>query len=180
MRFILALLFLAGFAAAGEPLFAGKLTDLVLTDTTHDPAWKPRAGLVIDNVDDLSGLSLHDRMAAETIAAQIKSIGARACGEYFYNVDGQVLKFITLRVFVFADVEKANAFYKLKYTSEAGAKFYDKVDAPIGSSVDSNEISKRIWLIGNVLMTCGEVKKEGNHIKILEEFACAMKLTGGK
>jgi hypothetical protein len=107
-------------------------------------------------------------------------VGVQACADYTYNVKGQLQQFVTLRVFVFTDTEKANAFYKLKYTSEVGAKVYDKADAPVGNSVDSNEISKRIWQIGNVLMTCSEQKKEGNHFIILNAFARAMKLVSEK
>jgi len=160
MRILLSFMCFANFVMAGEPLFTGKLTEVALADTVPDPTWKPRAGMVIDNVDDLSGVNAQEKMSAEVLASQMKPIGAKACGEYFYKVDDQFQKFVTLRIFVFADAEKASAFYKLKYTSELGAQFYNKAEVPVGSSVDSNEISKRIWLIGNVLMTCGELKKK--------------------
>lgn len=136
--------------------------------------------MIIDSVDDLSGIPGEAKQVAAMVAKQVKPVGVQACADFSYNVDGQVLKFVTLRVFVFTDAEKASAFYKLKYTSDAGAKFYDKVDTSVGSSVDSNEMSKRIWLIGNVLLTCSEQKKEGNHIKVLNAFARAMKLLGEK
>jgi hypothetical protein len=180
MRFILAMVLIAGFATAGEPLFTGKLSGLARTDAGLGAGWKPRPGMVIDNVDDLSGTAAQEKAVAEMVASQVKPHGVQACADFSYNVDGQPLQFVTLRVFVFADTEKANAFYKLKYTSEVGAKFYNKVDAPVGSSVDSNEINKRIWLIGNVLMTCSELKSEGNHIKVLNAFALAMKLVAEK
>jgi len=180
VRFILPFLCFATLATAGEPFFTGKLTDLLPTDTGLDPAWKLRTGMIINNVDDLSGTSGEVKKVAEMVVSQVKPQGVQACADYSYNIDGQVQKFVTLRVFVFTDAEKASAFYKLKYTSEAGAIFYNKVDASVGSSVDSNEISKRIWLIGNVLMTCGEQKSEGNHIKVLNAFARAMKLVSDK
>jgi hypothetical protein len=140
------------------------------------PGWLGSTGLVMDDTADVSALAGPERAAAESLLPALRSAGVVSCADFTYSRRDRPAA-VTLRVLVFKDVASAGSWWKAKYESPEAEKLYRKVEAAADTNLalDSKEMPKRIVLLRNVVMTCGQLDETGEHLKVLERYLAKLR-----
>jgi hypothetical protein len=147
-----------------------------LLELRPDPAvlgkkWGRIAGLVVEDLNDLSELTAAERKAVHDsgMVRAMKQIGATAVADYSYKGPGEVVPaIVTLRVIIFRDRSAAMKFWKEKYEMENWEKTYQRVDKN-EHTLDVIGFRKRITLRANVLLTCHQSVEGDEYRKLIED-----------
>jgi hypothetical protein len=171
-------LFALGAIAHGvEPKvtdFHGNLGKLREDSTLLGKEWTDSPGLIIENVDAESKppQTPEEKTVADVVAA-LRTAGVVAAADYTYMTKKQdpAPDVITVRVLVFSNAEAAAQWWDKKYDSQrSGQRSYRAVKGLADRAVDSTEVKKRIALVGNVLITCSQLKGTAEYPRVIAHY----------
>jgi hypothetical protein len=173
LAFLIVVVSGAQLAAQDAPLpsaFLGKVSGLKVTAERLGSEWTGPTGLVIDDFNDLSGLSRDEKSAAESLKPQVTPIRVTQTADFTYRKKDNPLHQITVRVFVFDSAKSCLDWWKQKYEFAGADKFYSAVAGVPYRAVDSKELPKRAASIGNIWITSGAAGTGDEHVKIMDEY----------
>jgi hypothetical protein len=153
-----------------------KLSAASLPPSVFGTDWTQSAGLVVDDFQDLSKMPAVSRKIAEELKPQFKAIGVSGAADYSLVRRKAPLDTITVKVFVFTDVQKCKDWWKKKYESQEQQKNYKVVkDNRFEAVLDTVNIeypstNKRILKSGNVVITAHHLQKGDEHLKAFEHI----------
>jgi len=156
-------------AQSKEPKSIG---DLVNTERIREilgDEWKQHAGLLITDDRDLEKYRGQNKEVVKATYDAARKNGVSAMGEFSYSRTKPPLNNVTIRLFEFASLEKADAFRKLKYESEKAAPLYKTTEEDSTIIYDSLQINKRIIFKDKYWITCGQMAQDNLHIRILKK-----------
>jgi len=161
-------------------VFFGKLSSLREDSTFLGKGWQGPSGLIVDDVSDTSSFQGTQKKTVDQLVGILRPKRILACADFTYNGKGLPLKIVTLRVFVFENTEAARAWWKQKYRGENASKYYKQVSGLGDDALDSTQLSKRIVMIGNCILTCHQLHKNGDYLRVLNCYLKKMRTVDRK
>ncbi|HEX3600581.1 MAG TPA: hypothetical protein VHU84_10595 [Lacipirellulaceae bacterium] len=158
-----------------SPKFVRKLSQAKLEPSLLGSDWKPVEGLVVDDVATFDFAKALPANLAGQLQQTLKASGITSVGSYCIARKDFPPDAVTVEVYVFADEDKCNVWWKKKYQSTDWQKSYRTVASPNMTTldtVDNNEFpnNKRIAKFGNQVVLSGHIRKSDEHLKALENI----------
>ncbi|WP_145260052.1 hypothetical protein [Planctomycetes bacterium Pan216] len=136
--------------------------------------WKQTHGLVVDDMEDLSGLTIAEKRTLRPAIAQFRRMGVVGMADFSYDQKADI-NMVSLQVLQFQSVETARRYWSLNYQSPGWQRFYVPVDGLGDRAFHSTRSDERVVLVGNCVLTATQFPK-GTHNERLMQL-CLKKLT---
>jgi len=179
VTFGLLLTILASFCLSADDQafkFSGRLSSLKLESRILGDGWHGPSGLVVDDLADTSSLTEPEKGIADQVAKAALPKGVMACADFTYMRKDKP-RIVTLRVFVFKRQQDALAWWNEKYEAPETKKLYRVVGGYGDRALDSIQLTKRIVLVGNCLLTCHQLHGGVEYQTVLDSYMKKLAIT---
>jgi hypothetical protein len=160
---ILAVIMVSAPAGADEL----KVSKLRVAPEKIGADWTTAPGLVVDDLEAPPA----DKATAEIVAGlkkQVRPLGVRGLADFTYRKKDDRNRQVTARIFTFDTEDQLQQWIKTKYQFAGWEEKYKQVKDKDRTVFDSLETRKRILATGKVLITCGTIADQDDHLPVLE------------
>ncbi len=131
--------------------------------------WKQHPTTIINSDKDLKKYQGAARKVMESTYKSVQKNGVTSMADFSYTRKGFPLDNITIRLFRFSSLEKADAFRRKKYENEKVKSLYKKDQRDSMIIYDSLQVNKRIIFNDTDWVTCGQLIDDDLYKRILQE-----------
>lgn len=153
-----------------EDLPLVKVSEIDLPPSVLQGAWIVGEGLRIDDLTIPAASPASVRPLVEALAKQATPIGVRSAADFTLVSTTAPINAVTVRVFIFDEVSRCQAWWKKKYEGDGWEQYYEKVDFADTVAVRSLETQKlalacgRVWLTSHQIVEGDEYKTAARHV----------------